>query len=126
MTSDPRELFTKLLKLKPPVFKGAESEDAYDILIDCHELLHKMDIVERFGVEIVTYQFQGDAKMWWRSYVECQPAKAPPMTWASFSNLFMEKSIPRTLRDRIYEILSLEQGRMSVAAYDAKFSSLSR
>ena len=26
MTSDQHELFTKFLKLKPPVFKGAESE----------------------------------------------------------------------------------------------------
>ena len=50
MTSDQHELFSKFLKLKPPVFKGSESEDAYDFLVDCHELLHKMDIVERFGV----------------------------------------------------------------------------
>ena len=63
MTSDQHELFTKFLKLKPPVFQGAESEDAYDFLVDCHELLHKMDIVERFGVEFVTYQFQGNAKI---------------------------------------------------------------
>ena len=82
MTSDQHELFTKFLKLKPPVFKGAEFEGAYDFLVDCHELLHKMDIVERFGVEFVTYQFQGNFKMWWRSYVECQPAQAPPMTRA--------------------------------------------
>ncbi|TMW82394.1 hypothetical protein EJD97_006033 [Solanum chilense] len=46
MTGDQHELFIKFLKLKPPVFKGAESEDAYDFLVDCHELLHKMDIVE--------------------------------------------------------------------------------
>ena len=86
-----------------------------------------MDIVERFGVVFVTYQFQGDAKMWWRSYVECQPAQAPPMTWASFSSLFMEKNIPRTLRDRRRdEILIVEQGRMSVAAYEAKFRALSK
>ena len=45
MTSDQHELFSKFLKLKPPVFKGAESEDAYYFLVDCHELLHKMDIV---------------------------------------------------------------------------------
>ncbi|KAH0709366.1 hypothetical protein KY284_010793 [Solanum tuberosum] len=52
-----------------------------------------MDIAERFGVEFVTYQFQGDAKMWWRR------------------------------RD---EFLNLEQGRMSVAAYEAEFRALSR
>ena len=80
MTSDQHELFSKLLKLKPPVFKGAESEDAYDFLVDCHELLHKMSIVERFDVEFVTYQFQGSTKVWWRSYVECQIAQALPMT----------------------------------------------
>ena len=46
MTSDQHEIFSKFLKLKPPIIKGAESEDAYDFLVDCHELLHKMDIVE--------------------------------------------------------------------------------
>ena len=49
------------------------------------------------------------------------------MTWASFSSLFMEKYIPRTLRDRRRdEFLSLEQGKMSVTAYKAKLRALSR
>ena len=49
------------------------------------------------------------------------------MTWASFSSLFMEKYIPRTLRDRKRdEFLSLKQGRMSVNAYEAKFRALFR
>ncbi|XP_069144485.1 uncharacterized protein [Solanum lycopersicum] len=87
MTNDQHELFSKFLKLKPSVFNGAESEDAYDFLVDCHELLHKMGIVEWFGVEFVTYQFKGNAIMWWQSHVECQPTEAPPMTWESFSSL---------------------------------------
>ena len=33
MTNDQHELFSKFLKLKPPVFKGAESEDAYYFLV---------------------------------------------------------------------------------------------
>ena len=70
MTSDQHDLLSKFFK----------SEDAYDFVVDCHELLQKIDIVERFGVEFLTYQFQGNAKIWWRSYVECQPAQAPPMT----------------------------------------------
>ena len=57
------------------------------------------DEVVREG-EFVTYQFQGNAKMWWWSYVEYQPAQTPPMSWASFSSLFMEKDIPPTLRDK--------------------------
>ena len=55
MTSDQHKLFSMFLKLKPPVFKGAESKDAYYFLVDFHELLHKMGIVERFGIEFVTY-----------------------------------------------------------------------
>ena len=85
-----------------------------------------MGIVECFGIEFVTYQFQGNAKMWWRSHVECPPTEAPPMTLPS-SSLFMEKYIPRTLRDgKKHEFLSLEQGRMSVTTYEAKFRALSR
>ena len=49
------------------------------------------------------------------------------MTWASFSSLFMEKYIPWTLRyKRRDEFLSLEQRRMSITAYEAKFRALSR
>ena len=62
MTGDQHELFIMFLKLKSPVFKGAEFEDAYDFLVDCHKLLHRIDIVERFSVECVIYQFQRDAQ----------------------------------------------------------------
>ncbi|XP_055822091.1 uncharacterized protein LOC129890593 [Solanum dulcamara] len=41
--------------------------------------------------QLTTGPFQGDAKMWWRSHVECRPAEAPPMTWATFFDYFMQK-----------------------------------
>ena len=49
------------------------------------------------------------------------------MTWESFSSLYMEKYIPRTLRDmRRDEFQILEQDRISVTAYKARFRALSR
>ncbi|KAH0769465.1 hypothetical protein KY290_013446 [Solanum tuberosum] len=43
MTRDKHEVFIVFLRLKPSFFVGTESKDAYDFLVDCHELLHKMD-----------------------------------------------------------------------------------
>uniref|UniRef100_UPI003391D5AE hypothetical protein n=1 Tax=Acinetobacter baumannii TaxID=470 RepID=UPI003391D5AE len=49
------------------------------------------------------------------------------MTFRVITSSFMEKYIPRTLRDRRRdEFLSLEQGKMSVTTYEAKFRALSR
>ncbi|XP_069144508.1 uncharacterized protein [Solanum lycopersicum] len=62
MIDDQHGFFIKFLKLKPPVFKGAKSEDAYDFLVDFHELLHKIDIVERFSVEFGPISFRGMPK----------------------------------------------------------------
>ena len=55
MTSDQHDLFIKFLNSKPQVFKVTKFDDAYDVLVDWHELLHMMDIVERLSVEFVTY-----------------------------------------------------------------------
>jgi len=34
---------------------GIDYEDAYAFIVDCFDLLHKMNIVERLSVEFVTY-----------------------------------------------------------------------
>ena len=59
--------------------------------------------------------------------MECKSSTLPPLTWTQFHALFLEKYVPRTSRDhKKDEFMSLKQGGMTVAAYEAKFHALSR
>lgn len=49
--------------------------------------------------------------------MECRSSTLPPLTWTQFHSLFLEKYVPRTLRDRKKdEFMALEQGGMTVAS----------
>ncbi|WMV59253.1 hypothetical protein MTR67_052638 [Solanum verrucosum] len=51
----------------------------------------------------------------------------PLLSWTQFHALFLEKYVPQTLRDcKKDEFMDLEQGGITVAAYEAKFRALSR
>ena len=67
------------------------------------------------------------AKDWWRSVVARCPAGSPMMGWVQFTEIFLERFVPYTLRDqRRDEFDRLEQGSMAVSEYEARFHELSR
>ncbi|XP_070031979.1 uncharacterized protein [Nicotiana tomentosiformis] len=115
----------KFTKLFPIHFSGAPSEDPQDYLYYFHEVLCNLGIVETIGVDFVVFQMTGSTKRWWQDYVLNRPAGSPSLTWDQFSQLFLEKIIPFTLRE-VYrrQFERLQQGSMAVTQYETRFVDL--
>ncbi|XP_070035697.1 uncharacterized protein [Nicotiana tomentosiformis] len=58
-----------------------------------------MGIVESNGVDFVVFLMTGSAKRWWKDYIFTRPIGSPALTWEQFSQLFLEKFLPITLRE---------------------------
>ncbi|XP_075101906.1 uncharacterized protein LOC142177330 [Nicotiana tabacum] len=52
-----------------------------------------MKILESHRVNFATFQLEGRACRWWKSYVLGKPAESPPMTWDRFTRIFLESVI---------------------------------
>ena len=83
-------------------------------------MLHIED--SELRVTLASYHLKGDAGQWWK-YAK---GRVEP-TWEAFAVTFQDKYIPPTARERLrQEFKDLKQLDMSVAEFEAVFSSLSR
>ncbi|GFS40196.1 hypothetical protein Acr_00g0067070 [Actinidia rufa] len=112
------------LQLRPPTFKGEPDPlMAEDWLEQVTRALDTILVTEEeLRVLFASYQLQGDALQWWRTVEESVAKK-----WEPFRKAFLDQYFTDTARESLrMEFINLVQGSMTVAQYEAKFTSLSR
>jgi len=114
-------------RLAPPIFSGTIGEDAYEFQLTCQEQLQSLGLLGSRGADFTAHQFRGPARQWWRSYRESRPAGSPPVSWSEFSEAFLARFMPRSVRVRLRDQFSrLVSGPMTVLEYETRFHELSR
>ena len=80
------------------------------------------------AVELRSYQLTGVAYEWYKSLLRSWPVGRPTLDWSEFYNAFIERFMPKSLRDakaREFELLKQTEG-MSILDYDTKFNQLAK
>ncbi|WMV58075.1 hypothetical protein MTR67_051460 [Solanum verrucosum] len=89
MTRIEHGTLTKFHKIKPPVFQGIKSEDAFEFILNCYERLRKLGIVHQHGVEFVTFRLQIPGQGFARNDDRAQCYAFPDTTEAKASNVLI-------------------------------------
>ncbi|XP_058082344.1 uncharacterized protein LOC131230436 [Magnolia sinica] len=120
-------LFERFQRYRPPTFAGTHRpEEAEYWLNRVTKLLRPLHCTETENVELLSYLFEKEADLWWES-VLCSISEDHVWTWEAFEIRFNEKYLPQTYRhERENEFLRLQQGGMTVAPYENRFTELSR
>ncbi|GFS39082.1 hypothetical protein Acr_00g0061070 [Actinidia rufa] len=112
------------LQLCPPTFKGEPDPlIAEDWLEQVTRALDTILVTEEeLRVLFASYQLQGDTFQWWKTVEESVAKK-----WEPFRKAFLDQYFTDTTKEALrMEFINLVQGSMTVAQYEAKFTSLSR
>ncbi|XP_028105693.1 uncharacterized protein LOC114304741, partial [Camellia sinensis] len=117
-------LTREFLRAKPNEFHGGpdpkKADEWLEQTVKTFEMLHIED--GELRVTLASYYLKGDASQWWK-YAKGRIAP----TWEAFVKAFQDKYLPPTARERLrQEFKNLKQLNMSVAEFEAAFSSLSR
>ncbi|XP_058222624.1 uncharacterized protein LOC131332425 [Rhododendron vialii] len=133
-------IYSRFKKLGPTEFDGPPNPlDAEEWMKKLEEIFQIMAVTDEQKVLLATFMLKGDARRWWEvtkqrlsaPMANLENNDAPPIptviTWAMFTKAFHEKYFPRSYQmGQRREFLKLEQGKMTVAEYEARFTTLSR
>nr|XP_027192356.1 uncharacterized protein LOC105851108 [Cicer arietinum] len=117
------------MKLKPPTFSGSSATEDPQQFIDILERLWRaLGCSEVRAVELTSFQLIGVARDWFDIVSHGRQVGSPPLAWREFSQLFMARFLPESVRDGLaHEFERLEQTEsMTVSEYSARFTQLSR
>uniref|UniRef100_A0A6M2EZQ9 Retrotransposon gag domain-containing protein n=1 Tax=Populus davidiana TaxID=266767 RepID=A0A6M2EZQ9_9ROSI len=119
----------EFLKLAPPTFKGVDnSEDPQQFLDAVWRRCEAMGCTDHRAVILASFRLEGEVALnWYESKRGERAASSPPMVWKEFSEIFLERFLPESVREaRSYEFEKLVQGDLTVTEYEVEFTRLSR
>ena len=120
-------MFERFTHLGPPRLRGIVGKDTYEFLINYHEKLYNLGLIELYGVAYNTYQLRDITRDQWRSLISCIPFGSPEMTLDQFAEALLDRFIPCNLRDQSRDEFDyLQKGSIIIAEYKACFYFQSR
>ncbi|XP_073261125.1 uncharacterized protein [Populus alba] len=87
-----------------------------------------MGCTDHRAVTLASFRLEGEVAVnWYESKRGERAASSPPMAWKEFSEMFLERFLPESVREaRSYEFEKLVQGDLTVIEYEVEFTRLSR
>ena len=118
------DMIAKFQKLRAPEFDGEKGPLAADKWKeDITNVLELMDVESVQMQRLAAFTLKGDASKWYRSHFTKEERLTA--TWEEFLYRFDAQYISAAaLATKEAELISLEQGDMTVTAYESKFESL--
>ncbi|XXG82454.1 hypothetical protein AAC387_Pa10g0401 [Persea americana] len=121
-------LLDRFKKIGPLPFSGTTDPEAAEKWIkQVNKTFLAMNCPEDQKLPLTAFILQGEAEHWYEALVTGYRTARQALTWAEFEREFDDKFIPKHVWDRKKrEFQNLQQGSMTVAQYDMKWTQLSR
>ncbi|XP_073137321.1 uncharacterized protein [Henckelia pumila] len=116
----------KFIRLRTKPLVGSENPNSAEDWLECMErCFWSFHCLEEQKMEATEFLLENMASKWWNSASAFMMAQQGCVTWADFRKAFSDLNFPPALRqEREVELLSLNQGEMTIDEYQQKFIDL--